>query len=131
MSLAFGMGRGPMWSWFLVGFIILAVGSVIFYGWRQYASAFTARLARWYLLVAAVPCLFLLFDNGVNFPAMAGGVILTLPWSLFIPDLLIDSLGNRALSGMLFICAEMNAVLLYIVAVLSSRRRSSLSGRAI
>ncbi len=127
MNLAFSIGRGPMWSWLLIGFIIVIIASVIFYGWRQYASSFTARLAKWYLLVAAVPCLLLLFGNGIAFWSMVGGTILTLPWSLFIPDLLIDWLGNRALGGMLFICAEMNAALLYTIAVISSRRRSNLS----
>jgi hypothetical protein len=45
-----------------------------------------------------------------------------LPWSLFLPDIIIDHIGNRTLGGMLFICAELNAIAFYFTAVLFSRK---------
>lgn len=126
MSLVFSMATGPSWSWLLVGLAILAIALGIFYGCRPYPSAVVARLVRWYLAAAAVPCLVLVLGGEPNFGAVVVGIFVTLPWSLFLPDLLIDALGNRTLGGLFFICAELNAAALYTVGALSSRRGSRL-----
>jgi hypothetical protein len=119
MLLALGIGKGPVLGWLPIALIIVTLASVIFLGWRRYKFVLGARLAIGYLLLLVIPCLF----SRVDFIVMVISTALTLPCSLFLPDLLIDQIGNRTLGGMLFICAELNAIAIYFIAVFLSRRK--------
>ncbi len=119
MFLAFGIGKGSVLGWLPIALTIVALASVIFIGWRRYKSVLGARLAIGYLLLLATPCLF----SRTEFMAMVVSTALSLPWSLFLPDILIDQIGNRTLGGMLFICAELNAIAFYFIVVLLSRKK--------
>ena len=122
MNLTLGFGGGSWWSWLFVSCIIAGIGILLFHRWKQRVSASVVRLAKLYLLVVAVPCSLLLFDNSFNFWALIIGIQLTIPWSWILLTGLTDGFGTHTLGGTLFICAEMNAILLYAFALLSSRR---------
>lgn len=99
--------------------IIVALTITLVIGWRRFRSRFGAGLAVGYLLIATVPYIL----SRTAFDAMIWATGLTLPWSLFVPDLLIDQFGNRILPAIFFMCAQLNANVLYFFAVLLGSRK--------
>ena len=117
MQFVFLHGEGWLFGWLLLLSLAAIALLSIAVGWWRYKSKTGVALAGSYLLLAAAPCLL----SRSEFWLMILGIGVTLPWSLFLPDIFIDSIGNRALPTIMLVCAGLNAAAIYFMAAWFSR----------
>jgi hypothetical protein len=119
---------------FLVGFlfaaVIVIVGfPVLMYFWLWRSTISESKLALTYFVVVAVLCLLFSItpNNPTSIPSFIAysiSFILTLPWSAlagFVIGEMLEArgstLGDRLFALVIVICAGVNAVILYFIAL--------------
>jgi hypothetical protein len=98
-------------------FFGLLGGVLLLFGILKFRSAVGAAIALAYITITFVCALL-----SQRFGHSQSGIIeaLTLPWSLILPCYNLDRSCPLSL-GVAFICAELNAAVLYFLVVLGSR----------
>jgi hypothetical protein len=122
MCLAFLHGESIVFGIFLVGVLFWPTAIALFVWKWRYLTQHSWRVIFCYLLLVAVSSLPLLsYDS--DFFGFILGTAFTLPWALFVPQLL-GVVGNPALAASLFLCGAINSALFYFASYLLRGRRT-------
>src|ERR1700675_2940113 len=116
MLLAYFHGEGILFSFLIHVFFGLLGGAVLLFGLVRYKSLLGAMMAVGY--VAATLTLTSLSQR--NILLESAGWLLTLPWNAVVPCYNLDRSCPLSLA-VAFICAELNAAILYFLVVWLSR----------
>ena len=115
MALAYLHGEGILFSSVIHAFFGLGGGVLLLFGILKFRSAVGAAIALAYVTTTFVCALL-----SQRFGQSSIIEVLTWPWSLILPCYNLDRSCPLSL-GVAFICAELNAAILYFLVVLGSR----------
>lgn len=119
-QLAFFHGEGPFFSFIIHGFFTIISSALLIYGLRRFRSVLAFLVALAYFGFTLTVTSFAQQSD----PALeifASG--LTVPWSMFMPCDGFSQCTSLPL-GVAFVCALLNATILYFVVVWFTRNRS-------
>ncbi len=117
MPLAYFHGEGILFSFLIHSFFALIGGAVLIYGLKKYKSRQGAVVAVGYVAVTLVITLLSQRFNGLLETVALG---LTVPWRMVVPCYNLDNSCTLSL-GVSFVCALVNAALLYFLVVWLTR----------
>src|SRR2546423_6793191 len=103
-SIVFGMLIAALFFW-------AGAGALFVWKWR-YLINHRLVVVVGYLLLVIPPCLLILSHDS-DFLGFILGTAFTLPWSFFVPELLLQVSEGRGLAASLFLCALLNAAVFY------------------
>lgn len=116
MLLAYFHGEGILFSFLIHGFFGLLGGAVLLYGLVRYRSLVGLAMAIGYVAVT----LIVAYLSQGSLLLESASWVLTLPWSAVLPCYNLDRACTLSLA-VSFICAELNAAILYFLVVWLSR----------
>lgn len=120
MLLAYFHGEGILFSFLIQVFLGLLGGAVLLFGLVKYKSLIGSAIAVGYV---AVTLTVVVFSLSVSSPKLEfAGWVLTLPWNVVVPCYNLNRSCPLSLP-VSFICAELNAVILYFLVRWLSRPR--------
>ncbi len=117
MPLAYFHGEGMLFSFLIHSFFVLIGGAVLLHGLKKYKSRPGVVVAAGYVAITLVITLLSERFNGL-FEIVALG--LTVPWRMVVPCDNLDSSCSLSL-GVSFVCALLNAAILYFLVVWLTR----------
>jgi len=125
MYLAYFHGEGILFSFLIHCFFMILSSAALLFGLLKYKSKPGAYVAVAYVGLIIV-CVFI--SQQFSKPLLEIiATLLTLPWSGILPCHNLD--GSCSLSlGVAFICAELNAAVIYFLIAMSSRRNVKSQG---
>lgn len=122
MYLAYFHGEGILFSFLIQCFFMLLGSAALLFGLLKYRSKPGAYVAIGYIGLI-VGCVFL--SQELSKPLLEiVATLLTLPWSVILPCHNLDRSCPLSL-GVSFVCAELNAALIYFLIAIRSRRSMS------
>lgn len=119
MQLAYLHGEGILFSFLIHGFFALLGGAVLLYGMARHPSLPGAAAAVGYVIVTVTLALLSQGFGSVLLESIAW--TLTLPWNTVVPCYGLNS-SCRVTPGVSFVCAELNAAVLYFLVAWGFRR---------
>jgi hypothetical protein len=122
IPLAFFHGERILFSSLIHSFFVLIGVAVLIYGLKKYKSRLGVLVATGYVAITLVVTLLSEQFNGL-FEIIALG--LTIPWRIVMPCYNLDESCSLSL-GVSFVCALLNATILYFLVVWLSRERKEL-----
>lgn len=118
MLLAYFHGEGILFSVLIHGFFGLLGGAMLLYGLVRYKSLVGAAMTIGYVAVT----LIVAYLSHGNLLLESARWVLTLPWNAVLPCYNLDRSCTLSLA-VAFICAELNAAILYFSIVWFSRAK--------
>jgi hypothetical protein len=116
--LAYFHGEGILFSFLIHVFFGLIGAAALLYGLVRYKSLVGVAMAIVYIVVT----LIVVSLSQRNLLLESAGWVLTLPWNAVLPCYNLDRSCTLSLA-VAFICAELNAAILYFLTVWLSRRK--------